>query len=74
VVNIHRWPGDVRCNASRLILAEQLGCIFKIDIGKPVPVIVPNDEAGIVVFLDRPRRREAAGCHSGQIVTAFALR
>jgi hypothetical protein len=35
--------------------------------------VVLHDEIRFA-FFDGPGRWEAAGCHSGQIVTAFALR
>jgi hypothetical protein len=56
-------------DAPRLILAEQLGrrppprLILEIDIGKLLSVTVAHDEAGVVVFLDSPGWREAAGRH-----------
>ena len=34
--------------------------ILEIDIGKLLAVVVAHDEAGVVVFLDRPRRWETA--------------
>jgi hypothetical protein len=37
------------------------GLILKIDIRELLPGAVPDDEAGVVVFLDRAGRREAAG-------------
>ena len=33
--------------------------ILELDIGERLPVVVPHDEAGVVVFLDSPDRREA---------------
>jgi hypothetical protein len=57
---------DIYSNPSRFIFGEQLCCrssprlILEISIGELLPVLVANDKAGIVVFLDRPQRREAA--------------
>lgn len=50
-----------------LIFAQQLRCrlaprlILKIDIGERLAVVIANNEAGVVRFIERPRRREAAG-------------
>ena len=58
--------GDIAGDPSRLILAEQLGCrsaprlILEIDVSELLAVVVAHDKAGVVEFLDRPRRREAA--------------
>jgi hypothetical protein len=60
-------------------MREQLGCglpprlILEIDIGKLLAVVVANDEAGIVVYLDIPGRREAAGGHSVRGVRSGAV-
>jgi hypothetical protein len=57
---------DIYSNPSRFIFGEQLCCrssprlILEISIGELLPVLVANDKAGIVVFRDSPRRREAA--------------
>jgi hypothetical protein len=63
---------NIRCDPSRLILAEQLGCgsptrlILEIDMGELLPGAVRHDECPTLNVsanvLDRPRRREAAGC------------
>jgi hypothetical protein len=63
-----RQLGDIDRNPSRLILAEQLGgrsparLILEIDIGERLPGGVANG-VGLLVFLDGPRRREAAFRH-----------
>jgi hypothetical protein len=62
-----RQLGDTRRDPPRLVLGEHLrrrsptGLFLKIDIGELLTVAVLHDEAGIVVFLDRPGRREATG-------------
>jgi hypothetical protein len=40
--------------------AVPAGLLLKMDVRELLPVAVPHDEAGVVVFLDRPGRREAA--------------
>jgi hypothetical protein len=63
-----RQLGDVRCNPSRLIFAEQLcrrappRLFLEIDIDKLLAVVVAHDKAG-VQFFDRPGRREATCGH-----------
>src|ERR1700691_2175850 len=42
------------------------GFIFEIDIREGLPVVIAHDEAGVVLLIERPRRREAAsGRHHG---------
>ena len=43
-----------------LSLAAPSRLILEIDVGELLTVVVAHDEAGIVVFFDRPQRREAA--------------
>jgi hypothetical protein len=45
------------------------GSFSKIDVGKLLPVVVAHDKAS-GLFLDRPRRREAAG---GQRISSTHL-
>jgi len=58
--------------APRLVPREQFcgrppaGLILEIDIGERLPVSVLDDEAGGEI-LDRPGRREAAGCEMGSL-------
>jgi hypothetical protein len=53
--------------------------VFEIDVGKLLPVVVAQDEAGLL-FFDRPRRREAPIVHRrdrttpGQCVVNCLLR
>jgi hypothetical protein len=62
-----RQLGEVRRHAAGLVLGEQLRrratpqFLLEIEIPERLPGGVPHDEARIVVLLDRPRRREAAG-------------
>ncbi|MGB9391773.1 MAG: hypothetical protein WCB70_17560, partial [Xanthobacteraceae bacterium] len=57
------------CDPPRLVAREQLGnrtpagFILEINIRQLLAGAVLHDKAGIVVFLDSPRRREAAGRH-----------
>ena len=61
----------------RLVPAEQLGggaparLLFEIDIGKLLTVSATDDKAGVVGFLDGPRRRQAAG---GSYLTQIKVR
>jgi hypothetical protein len=63
-----RQLSNVRCNASRLILAEQLGrwsppwLFLEIDIRQLLPAAVDYDKAG-VSFFNGPGWREAALRH-----------
>jgi hypothetical protein len=61
-----RQLGDIRRDPPRLILTEQLGCrssprlVLEINIGELLSVVIADDKTG-GLFLDRPRRRKAAG-------------
>jgi hypothetical protein len=46
--------------------------ILEIDIGERLSVVVAHDEAGVVVFLDGPWRREAALSNSSGNLAKFA--
>jgi len=37
--------------------------ILEMDIGKLLAVVIAHNEASVVEFFDRPRRREAATVH-----------
>ena len=57
---------DIRCNPLRVVAGEQISgraparITLEIHVGERVPVLVADDEAGVVHLVDRPRRREAA--------------
>jgi hypothetical protein len=59
-VQLHRHRQA--CSAHRRRV-EGARLILEIDIGKLLSVTVAHDEAGVVVFLDSPGWREAAGRH-----------
>jgi hypothetical protein len=50
---------------SLLIAISPPGLILEIDIGERLPIVVAHDKAG-GLFLDGPRRREAACRHDGR--------
>ena len=79
----------IRRDPPRLVAGEQLGrrstprLVLEINIGKRLPAVVADNKAG-GLFLDSPRRREAAGrqvcvIHSqqskavGTLTNGFAL-
>ena len=61
-----RQLGDVGRDPPRLVRVSRMrrrapaGLLLEIDVGERVPVVVPDDEAGVRLFGDL-RRREAAG-------------
>ena len=62
------------------VLGEQTGSrasaglLFEVEIAKPLSVLVADDEASVVYFLDGPGRREAAGRHDGGSQLLVSLR
>ncbi len=58
--------GEVRRQAAGLVLGQQLGrrsptgFVLEIEIPERLPDVVADDEARVVVLLNRPGRREAA--------------
>src|ERR1700691_6063565 len=66
--NSPRQLGEVDRHPPRLLLGEQIGRLapagffLDIEIAEPFPIVVANNEAGVVVLLDGRGRREAASC------------
>jgi hypothetical protein len=68
-------PGAIR-RAEPLSAAPHLEAarlILEIDISKLLAVAVAHDKAG-GLFVNEPRRREAAGCHQNHNATSSATR
>jgi hypothetical protein len=65
----NKAPGDrqkaawriAASHATKLSFSSPSRLVLEIDIGELLPGAVLHDEAGVVEFFDRPRRREAAG-------------
>jgi hypothetical protein len=73
-------PDNAGSNVPRLVLGYEIGCspppcfLLKIDVRHRKAVRVLNDETGVVGFLDRSRRREAAACHHRRVNNRAASR
>ena len=71
-----RQLGEVCRRPPRLVAGEQLrrrsptGLVLEVEVAERLPGAVADDEAGVVVLLDRPGRREAAHGNNSAISAA----
>ena len=72
-------PWRVDRHPPRLVLGEQFGreaptgLVLEVEIRQCLSILVADDEAGVVVLLDRPRRRETACGGQGAMIAPFPL-